>query len=279
MISWPINAAGVQLLKESEGFRRFAYPDPASPLARATRGRRWGFKPARDILATLSPDRRKLSGAPWTIGYGFTEGVAPDDTITEAEADARLCRELTRYADEVRASLTRPATENELAAMVVLAWNIGVAGFRRSSVLRAHNRGDREAAARAFALWTKAGGKVEPGLVRRRAAEAVLYLTPPAADLRPDPIEPEPVPVPKPALDIPQTVDMERPLFQSRIIRTSTVSGTVAGLTLAAEGARAVGDIRASLGDWLPYVALAVVVVGCAIILWERVKMRREGIA
>ena len=49
--------SGIQLIKKSEGFREFAYPDPASDLARAVRARklkvRWGFQPARDIIAAL----------------------------------------------------------------------------------------------------------------------------------------------------------------------------------------------------------------------------------
>jgi lysozyme len=39
------------------------------------------------------------------------------------------------------------------------------------------NRGDWEGAAEAFMMWTKGGGKVLPGLVRRRVAEKALFLT------------------------------------------------------------------------------------------------------
>jgi hypothetical protein len=68
--------------------------------------------------------------------------------------------------------------------MVSLAFNIGLGGFRTSSVLRAHKAGNTSAAANAFGLWNKAtvdGKLVEmPGLTRRRAAETALYLTPDA---------------------------------------------------------------------------------------------------
>jgi lysozyme len=60
--------------------------------------------------------------------------------------------------------------------MVALAYNIGLAGFRRSSVLHHHNAGNKAAAGNAFRLWNKAGGKVLAGLTRRREAERLLYL-------------------------------------------------------------------------------------------------------
>jgi lysozyme len=60
--------------------------------------------------------------------------------------------------------------------MVSLAYNIGMAAFGRSSVLHRHNAGAHDKAADAFLLWNKAGGKVLPGLVRRRNAERALYL-------------------------------------------------------------------------------------------------------
>jgi lysozyme len=60
-------------------------------------------------------------------------------------------------------------------AMVSLAFNVGIGAFLRSSVLRLHLAGDHRRAAEAFGLWNKAGGKILPGLVRRRTAEANLY--------------------------------------------------------------------------------------------------------
>lgn len=277
-----VNSAGRRLLIEFEGFAPHPYPDPASPLARATRGRPWGRLPATDILAALAPAERDLSGAPWTIGHGFTDGVGPDDPpMTEEAAEARLSREIDHFAQGVLRMLTRPANENELSAMVVLAFNIGLTAFARSTVLRLHNAGNREGAARAFALWNKAGGRVMPGLVRRRAAEAALYLKPVLVPmdavgeierLRPD----AEIHVEHPDV-MPQKVDAEMPLTRSPIMRGAGVAGGVSTLTLAAEGARAVGEIRFSLGDWLPYIALGVVAIAAVWIIVERVKMRREG--
>ena len=128
-----------------------------------------------------------------TIGYGFTKGVRPGDTITPAEADARLVEELRPYEQAVWDGCTAVPSQNQFDAMVLLCFNIGTGGFARSSVLKAHNLGDALAAARAFALWNKSSGVVYAGLVRRRAEESGLYLTPAAGHTAPLPL---PIPTP-----------------------------------------------------------------------------------
>lgn len=62
-------------------------------------------------------------------------------------------------------------------ACVSFAFNAGVGNFQRSSMRMAINRGDWEEAAEGFMKWTKGGGKVLPGLVRRRQAEKALFLS------------------------------------------------------------------------------------------------------
>ena len=71
-----------------------------------------------------------------TIGYGFTAGVTMGMTMTRAQADARLTTELGPYERAVEQACTRKPNQNQLDAMVSLCWNIGIAGFRRSTVLR-----------------------------------------------------------------------------------------------------------------------------------------------
>ena len=62
-------------------------------------------------------------------------------------------------------------------ALVCLAYNIGSGALQRSTIRMRANRGDWEGAADAFRAWTKGGGKVLPGLVKRREAEIALFLT------------------------------------------------------------------------------------------------------
>lgn len=62
-------------------------------------------------------------------------------------------------------------------ALVCLAYNIGAGNLQRSTIRMRANRGDWEGAAEAFRAWTKGGGKVLPGLVKRREAEIALFLS------------------------------------------------------------------------------------------------------
>ena len=111
----------------------------------------------------------------WTIGYGSTgPHVKPGMTISLAEAERLLRDDLVRFEAGVLARADDPSPA-EFGAMVSLAFNIGLGAFNRSSVLRHHNAGNKQAAAGAFALWNKGGGRVLPGLTRRRNAEAALY--------------------------------------------------------------------------------------------------------
>ena len=62
-------------------------------------------------------------------------------------------------------------------ALVCLAYNIGAGNLQRSTIRMRANRGDWDGAAEAFRAWTKGGGKVLPGLVKRREAEIALFLS------------------------------------------------------------------------------------------------------
>lgn len=61
-------------------------------------------------------------------------------------------------------------------ALVSFAFNAGLGNLQRSQIRMRANRGDWEGAAEAFMAWTKGGGKVLPGLVKRREAERAMFL-------------------------------------------------------------------------------------------------------
>ena len=62
-------------------------------------------------------------------------------------------------------------------ALVSFAFNAGLGNLQRSQIRMRANRGDWEGSAEAFMVWTKGGGKVLPGLVKRRQAERELFLS------------------------------------------------------------------------------------------------------
>jgi len=232
--------------------------------------------PSRERLKRLEGFRANayipVPGDRVTIGYGFTDGVKIGDRMTREEADARLVEELRPYEMAVWQGCTREPNQNEFDAMVLLCFNIGPAGFRRSTVLKAHNRGDCQAAARAFGLWNKSGGNVYAGLTKRRAEESALYLTPMPDDMS-DP--------PEGAIEaMPQSVDAESPMHASPINRAGVVAGGTAAVATVAETARTVAEVKysvASLGDWMLPILLALVVVLCGFVVWQRVNQRKEG--
>lgn len=116
----------------------------------------------------------------WTIGYGWTGPVdgrplGPGVRISREKAEQLLRDELRRLASEIAHLLTRPAAPHQLAAMISFAYNVGLSAFKRSSLLRLWNSGQAKQAALEFARWVYAGGQILPGLVRRRAEEALLF--------------------------------------------------------------------------------------------------------
>lgn len=149
-----VNQAAFDLIKQFEGLRLAAYPDPAT------------------------------GGEPITIGFGTTAaagvGIIPrlGMTITEAQAEGYLRLAVDGLAAHVGAMILRPVTDNQFGACVSLAYNIGLGNFAKSSVLRKINIGDMKGAAGSFALWNRASGREMAGLTRRRAAEAKLFSTP-----------------------------------------------------------------------------------------------------
>lgn len=261
----PINKAGEKLLKRSEGLVLHAYPDPRSPLGLALQKAGLWRKYLRAPIARedMPADIRGLDGSPWTAMYGDTLGIKEGDTFTKAEAEERLAERLARdFVAPMLAACTRKPTPNQLAAMACLAWNIGMPAFLKSTALRCHNRGDFPAAARAFGLFNKSRGKEDPVLVARRAEEAALYLTP----------EPEAEPAP-----VPQRVDPESSMARSPIVTSTTVATGSATIGVVAEAARGVKDVRDSLGDWLPYILVAVAIGAGGYVIYTRWRQRTLG--
>lgn len=142
-----IPPSALDLIKQFEGCELTAYPDPGS------------------------------GGDPWTIGWGATgPGIRRGVTWTQAQADARLAADLAKFADGVRNLIgAARTTDSQLGAMISLAYNIGLTAFGKSTLLKLHQAGDYVGAAKQFGVWVNAAGRVLPGLVRRRAAEAAVY--------------------------------------------------------------------------------------------------------
>jgi lysozyme len=111
----------------------------------------------------------------WTIGYGHTANVRPDERITEAEAEAFLRRDAEGAEQAVSQLVAVPLTQGQFDALVDFVFNLGRAALAGSTLLRLLNDGDHAGAAAEFPKWCHAGGAVLPGLVARRAKERALF--------------------------------------------------------------------------------------------------------
>jgi lysozyme len=116
----------------------------------------------------------------WTIGYGHTAAAGPPApsagmTITAAEADAILGRDLARFEAAVTRLVTVPLSQPRFDALVSFAFNVGEGALARSTLLKKLNAGDVRGAAAEFGRWNKAGGRVLAGLTRRRAEERAMF--------------------------------------------------------------------------------------------------------
>lgn len=137
-----LSKAGLDFLKREEGFRNKAYKDAK------------GY---------------------WTIGVGHL--ILPDEkelltkTLTNAEVNALLKKDVARFEKAVNDSLKVPVSQNQFDALVSLAFNIGEAGFKGSSVLKAVNQKKQPSEIyNMFLNWTSGGL-----LTKRRIKEANLF--------------------------------------------------------------------------------------------------------
>jgi len=137
-MSQTTNQAGLELIESFEGLRLTSYQD---------------------------------SVGVWTIGYGHTQGVQPGQTITQQQAQAFLQQDLG-VAEAAVNKLGLTLTDNQFAALVSFTFNLGAGNLNKLM-----SQGMAAAADRIL-LFDHAGGRVLPGLTRRRQAERALFLTP-----------------------------------------------------------------------------------------------------
>lgn len=140
-----INAAGLALVKAQEGLRLEAYQD---------------------------------GGGVWTIGYGHTEGVKPGDAICMTRAEMLLAADIAQAARAVSDLVRVPLTDNQFAALVDFVFNEGRGALAGSTLLKKLNEGGYALVPACLKSWIFVDGRVAQGLVKRRAAEALLWSEP-----------------------------------------------------------------------------------------------------
>lgn len=233
----------------------------------------------------------------WTIGYGHTAAAGPPVpaaglTITPAEADAILGRDLARFEAAVTRLVTVALSQHEFDALVSFTFNVGEGALGRSTLLRKLNAGDGSGAAAEFGRWNKAGGRVLAGLTRRRAEERAMFTgggagasaaPSPSVPMVPRAAEPGPMVAMGPGAAEPAPVVVEAETAAGELIvagKPALASKAVWGGLVAVAAALlpvlgpAVGLDAAGQGHVLETLAALGGVIGGLVAIWGRITAR-----
>ena len=98
-----------------------------------------------------------------------------DRVLSAEEIDDILRKDLARFEAGVSRLIKVELTQGQFDALVSFSFNVGLGNLQNSTLRMKVNRSDFEGAAEQFLVWTKAGGRVLPGLVKRRTHEKEMF--------------------------------------------------------------------------------------------------------
>jgi GH24 family phage-related lysozyme (muramidase) len=144
-----LSAAGMELLKKSEGFRNRVYPD--------------------------------VAGIP-TIGYGhrLLHSDSFPNGIDEPQAANLLACDVRDAEQAVQRLVTVPLTQGQFDALVDFTFNLGAGRLAASTLLKSLNAGRYDDAAEQLLRWDHVGVQEYAALKARREAEVGLWRNAPA---------------------------------------------------------------------------------------------------
>lgn len=212
-----------------------------------------------------------------TIGYGHTSAagnpqVTEGMTITQAEADTILAKDLYTFEQGVSKCVTVSLNQNQFDTLVDFAYNAGLGALQKSTLLKKVNAGDFDAVPAELMKWTKGGGKELPGLVRRRQAEIAVWSK--VDDHGVD--EPDHRSEP----DLPPAKTMIESKQGNAALATSAIGGLSAVKEVTAQAQDAsdlMGTITGLLHNQNFLLMVALVGIGCAIWYWRKQHMDSTG--
>ena len=212
-----------------------------------------------------------------TIGYGHTSAagapaVSDGMTITQEQAETILAADLVRYEQAVSGMLQQSVNQHQFDVLVDFAYNAGIGALKSSTLLKKVNAADFDAVPAELMKWTKGGGKVLPGLVRRRQAESAWWSA--GNDQRVDTEEQRTEPDPIPA----------RTMAQSKQGNAAIVTAGLGSFGAAKEIAAQAQDASETADQFMGLlhnqnflIMAAIIGLGAAIWYWRKKNMDRDG--
>ena len=216
-----------------------------------------------------------------TIGYGHTSAAGAPEvhdgmTISQKDADDILRCDLVKYETAVFGMVHQPLTQHQFDALVDFAYNAGVGALKSSTLLKKVNAAQFDDVPAELMKWTKGGGKVLPGLVRRRQAESEWWTLVEASAKAPDDMEehrtePDPVPV--------------RTMANSKQGNAALVTAGLGGLGVAKEVAAQAKDASDTADQLIGLfsntnfvIMVAIMGLAAAIWFWRKKHMEEHGV-
>jgi len=157
-----ISPKAVEMVKHHEGVRFKPYRCPA---------KLWTI----GVGHVLYPDQGKMP-----VDQRDSYALRPEDnrTFSAEEVNGILRADLQRFERGVLLFCTVNLTQGMFDSLVSFSFNCGLGTLQRSTLRQKLLRGDKAGAAEELLKYTKGGGKVLPGLVKRRQDERALFLSP-----------------------------------------------------------------------------------------------------
>ncbi|CAB4241994.1 COG3772 Phage-related lysozyme (muraminidase) [uncultured Caudovirales phage] len=211
-----------------------------------------------------------------TIGYGHTSAagsptVMDGMSITQAQAEEILRQDLVKYERSVQDLVKVELTQNQFDVLVDFAYNAGVGNLKSSTMLKKINSGDLDAVPDELMKWTKGGGKVLPGLVRRRQAAGAWWNADQQVEEHEQRADPDPVPV--------------RTMADSKQGNAALLTAGLGTLGVAKEIAAQAKDASDTADQLMGLlhnvnfvIMLAIIGAGAAIWFWRKKHMDEHGV-
>ena len=117
------------------------------------------------------------TGGYWTVGYGHAlrKGESKEE-VTRDRALEILSKDV-RVAESAVSRLVKVAlSQNQIDAIISFTFNLGGGSFQSSTLRQKLNRGEFEDVPSELMRWVRSGGKITKGLIRRRLAEATMFM-------------------------------------------------------------------------------------------------------